>query len=74
MTALCPRELQCLERVAKGMTNKAIATDLHLSFYTVGTYLNRLFGRLGAHDRAHAVAIGYQLGILPLIPTPERSV
>lgn len=62
---LSHRELQVLIRMACGFSNGEIGQDLHLSQDTVKTYARRLFRRIGARDRAHAVALGYQRGILP---------
>lgn len=66
--ALCSREREVLDGMANGHTNAVIARGLYLSEDTVKTYNRRLFRKLGARDRAHAVARGYQLGILQ-IPT-----
>jgi len=61
---LRPRELQVLQRMAKGMTNRRIGEDLRISEDTVKTHAHRLYQRLCANDRAHAVALGYQHGLL----------
>ncbi len=61
---LSHRELEVLTRMACGFSNGEIGQDLHLSQDTVKTYARRLFRRIGARDRAHAVALGYQQGIL----------
>lgn len=55
--ALTAREAEVLEAVCTGMTNAQIAAALFLSEKTVKNYLTRIFARLGAHSRAHAVAI-----------------
>ncbi|MFA5843333.1 MAG: response regulator transcription factor [Coriobacteriia bacterium] len=58
------RELDVLRLAAKGLTNESIARDLGVTVETVKTHLSRAFARLGAKDRAHAVAIGMRKGLL----------
>ncbi len=54
---LTAREAQILEAVADGRSNKEIAAALGIAEDTVKTHLRRLFEKLGASDRAQAVAI-----------------
>ena len=54
---LSPRELQILESLAEGQSNKTIAHRLSLSEETVKSHLRSLYEKLGAADRAHAVSI-----------------
>ena len=61
---LSPRELEVLERVARGEENKQIAAALGISEATVKTYLKSVFERLDVHSRAEAVAVGLRLGII----------
>lgn len=56
-TALSRRELEVLELLAEGKSNKAIGLVLTISEETVKTHLKRLYEKLGAADRAQAVAI-----------------
>ncbi|MFI5316982.1 MAG: response regulator [Myxococcota bacterium] len=51
------RELQVLELVGEGKSNKEIATALAISDETVKTHLRHLYEKLGVSDRAQAVAI-----------------
>lgn len=51
-----PRELEVLERVAKGRTNREIAAELSISENTVRRHLQNLFRRLGVSSRAAATA------------------
>ena len=51
------REVQVLERLSLGNTNKEIAQALAISEETVKTHLRRLYEKLGVSDRAQAVAI-----------------
>ncbi len=62
---LTDRELAVLRLVAQGTPNRAIAAALFVSEATVKTHLGHVFGKLGATDRAAAVATAYERGILP---------
>lgn len=55
--ALSSRELQVLECLADGQSNKVIAVTLSITEDTVKAHLKNLYEKLGAADRAHAVAI-----------------
>ena len=55
---LTERELQILRGMSQGNSNGEIGRKLYLSEDTVKTHARRLFQKLGAHDRAHAVALG----------------
>lgn len=68
---LTDRERQVLRGLAAGMTNEQIAAELFLSADTVKTHLRRAYKRIGARDRAHAVHLGYQFGVLTLNDTTE---
>ena len=61
---LSARERDVLELVAKGTSNKEIAAELFISEATVKTHLTHIFAKLGAKDRAAAVATAYDRGIL----------
>jgi len=58
------RELQILRGMSQGRSNGGIGRDLFLSEDTVKTHARRLFDKLGARDRAHAVALGLRHGLL----------
>ncbi|MFB6711786.1 MULTISPECIES: response regulator [unclassified Streptomyces] len=62
--SLSGREREVLALVAKGTSNREIAAELFISEATVKTHLTHVFAKLGAKDRAAAVAIGYDRGIL----------
>ncbi|MFB7912950.1 response regulator [Streptomyces sp. NPDC056061] len=66
--SLSAREREVLELVAKGTPNREIAAELFISEATVKTHLTHVFAKLGAKDRAAAVAIGYDRGILGAAP------
>lgn len=61
---LTPRELQTLELLAEGHTNKQIATALKLSDYTVRHHVNHIMEKLQAADRTGAVAAAFRSGLL----------
>ncbi|MGY1583132.1 response regulator [Streptomyces sp. MN13] len=61
---LSAREREVLELVAKGTPNREIARELFISEATVKTHLTHLYAKLGVKDRAAAVAVGYDRGIL----------
>lgn len=54
---LSARELQVLECLSDGQSNKVVANTLSISEDTVKAHLKSLYEKLGAADRAHAVAI-----------------
>jgi two-component system, NarL family, response regulator len=61
---LAPREAEVLGGMAKGLSNKEIAAQLHLSPHTVKTYVKGVLAKLEVADRAGAVAAGYECGLL----------
>ena len=61
---LSKRETEILQMVAYGSTTKEVAHDLGISPHTVKTHLERIFEKLGANDRAQAVAIAIRRGIV----------
>ena len=63
-TPLSKREREILQRVADGATTRQVASDLGISPHTVKTHLERIFEKLGANDRAQAVAIAIRSGIV----------
>jgi DNA-binding NarL/FixJ family response regulator len=61
---LSRREIEILQRVAYGATTKEVADKLGISPHTVKTHLERIFEKLGANDRAQAVAIAIRQGLV----------
>jgi DNA-binding CsgD family transcriptional regulator len=59
------RELEILNLVARGLSNREIATQLFVSENTVKTHCARAFDKLGAVRRTQAVLRGKELGLLP---------
>jgi DNA-binding NarL/FixJ family response regulator len=64
VAALSPREHQILHLIAAGHGNHAIGVRLHITEDTVKTHNRRMYRKLGARDRAHAVAQGFRAGLL----------
>jgi DNA-binding NarL/FixJ family response regulator len=62
--ALTKRELQVLRGMAEGKSNAEIGRELFVSEDTVKTHARRLFRKLNARDRAHAVAAGFRAGLV----------
>ena len=59
------RELEILELIAQGMSNREIADKLYVSENTVKTHSSRVFDKLGARRRTQAVQLGKEFGLLP---------
>jgi Response regulator containing a CheY-like receiver domain and an HTH DNA-binding domain len=61
---LTERELQVLRGMSEGRSNAEIGRQLFVSEDTVKTHARRLFRKLGARDRAHAVAAAFRAGLV----------
>jgi DNA-binding CsgD family transcriptional regulator/tetratricopeptide (TPR) repeat protein len=59
-----PRERSVLGLVALGRTNRQVGSELFISEKTVSVHLTRIMAKLGAGNRAEAVAIAYERGLL----------
>jgi DNA-binding CsgD family transcriptional regulator len=59
------RELEILELIAQGLSNREIAERLFVSENTVKTHSSRVFDKLGAKRRTQAVQFGKEFGLLP---------
>jgi ATP/maltotriose-dependent transcriptional regulator MalT len=59
------RELEILELIAQGLSNREIADKLFVSENTVKTHSSRLFDKLSAKRRTQAVQIGKEIGLIP---------
>ncbi|HJU94006.1 MAG TPA: LuxR C-terminal-related transcriptional regulator [Pyrinomonadaceae bacterium] len=59
------RELEILELMAQGLSNREIAEKLFVSENTVKTHSSRVFDKLGAKRRTQAVQIGKEMGLIP---------
>ena len=61
---LTPRELEILQLVAQGQTNREIATRLIVAVGTIKVHVEHILAKLGATDRTQAAVRGAQLGIV----------
>jgi len=63
---LTQREIDVLQLIAAGNSNKLIADQLSIGEATVKSHVTNILSKLGANDRAHAVTIGLKRGIIEL--------
>jgi DNA-binding NarL/FixJ family response regulator len=61
---LTPREMETLEMLAEGLSNKQVAARLHISEHTAKFHVNSILGKLGAGTRTEAVMRGLRSGLL----------
>ncbi|RXH57108.1 response regulator [Granulicella sibirica] len=64
--SITARELDVLRGVARGSSNKIIASYLHISEHTVKNHLKSILSKLDASDRTHAVVIALRRGFLEM--------
>lgn len=71
---LTPRECEVLAEIGRGRSNAAIAAELFLSEATVKTYVSRILTKSGLRDRAQAVVLAYESGLIrPGDPRPSNQ-
>ncbi|AIJ26384.1 LuxR family two component transcriptional regulator [Amycolatopsis methanolica 239] len=71
LAGLTEREVEVLHGMSQGLTNADIGRELHISEDTVKTHARRMFHKLGARDRAHAVFLACQRNILDTTGGPQ---
>ncbi len=64
LTALTPRELQVLARLATGASNKEIARDLGRAEVTIKLHVRQILKKTGARNRSEAAAIAVRAGVV----------
>ena len=68
MDWLTPREREVLVLIARGLTNREIASSLNVSLETIKTHVKRIFTKIGVHDRAQAVIAAYEARLVAPAP------
>lgn len=63
-TPLSPREMQVLQHIFQGLSNKQIASELNISEKTVAMFVLRLFAKLRVKSRTEAVAAALARGVI----------
>ena len=63
---LTPREIEILQMLTPGLSNKAIAKQLNISDHTVKFHVSSIFQKLNVSTRTEAVAVGVRLGLIML--------
>lgn len=63
---LTPRELEVLEMISEGLSNKEIAALLNISVHTAKFHISSILGKLGASGRAEATSIGLRQGLITI--------
>jgi DNA-binding NarL/FixJ family response regulator len=64
LSTLTPRELEVMQLLARGLSNAELATRLQLSDATVKTHVARILSKLQLRDRAQAIVVAYETGLV----------
>jgi len=64
LSTLTPREVEVLRLLARGLSNAELAGGLHLSDATVKTHVARILSKLRLRDRAQAIVVAYETGLV----------
>jgi DNA-binding NarL/FixJ family response regulator len=64
LSTLTPRELDVIRLLARGLSNAELAGTLHLSETTVKTHVTRILSKLRLRDRAQAIIVAYETGLV----------
>jgi DNA-binding NarL/FixJ family response regulator len=74
LTALTQRETEVLRLIARGLSNAQISDTLVIAQQTTKTYVGRILAKLDLRDRAQAVVLAYETGLVtPAGPGPARA-
>lgn len=74
LAALTPRELEVLTLMGRGLSNAELAQELTLSEATVKTHVARIFAKLTLRDRAQAVVLAYETGLVSPGESPDTAM